>query len=491
MKKILYITLTILMLFTLVGCIKDNNNKKPEELVPEEIIPSSKELDIFYLNDFHGAVLAENGQIGISRISNLVIERKEKKPEKTLFITGGDMFQGQYISNTNRGELLVEAFNMMELDAFVLGNHEFDWGIDEIFKYFDPNTKGTKANFPLLGANVIDKRTNELPEFVKPYVIVEKDNSKVGIIGTIGDGQESSISAPRVKDYKFIDERETINKYVYEIKDEVDIIIVITHSDDQSLNDYISKLDKVELIFNGHRHMVKTGKVNNIPYLQAGTAGKALGHVNLKYILDSNGVNSVESITKNLNGNSYFELQNNNKEVDKIISKYYETIKDAYTDVIITTDENMTVDKLAYKIAEVMRIKTNAVIGIQNNGGTRGGISNNTGVTAANLFQVFPFDNQIVYTKIKGSKIKEIIRSDRFVINYDKNVIDELIDNEYYTVATNDYVFYQPNNGFLTEQLETEQVYGDMYETLLDVMKYLKETGYDYFNSNSPIFADK
>ena len=112
-----------------------------------------------------GAILynPQNSELGMAKIANYI---KNLKTENSIFVTGGDILQGQIISNSNRGALFIEIFNNLNLDAFVIGNHEFDWGLDVILPYFDPATMGIKANFPLLGANVIEKATGQRPNFI-------------------------------------------------------------------------------------------------------------------------------------------------------------------------------------------------------------------------------------------------------------------------------------------------------------------------------------
>ena len=57
----------------------------------------------------------------------------------------------------------------------VLGNHEFDWGLDVVTGYFDGNTENGEASFPLLGANVFYQGTTNIVEHIDPYTIIERD----------------------------------------------------------------------------------------------------------------------------------------------------------------------------------------------------------------------------------------------------------------------------------------------------------------------------
>jgi 2',3'-cyclic-nucleotide 2'-phosphodiesterase (5'-nucleotidase family) len=138
------------------------------------------ELNIFYINDTHGAILYNGNQMGLSKIGNLVLDERSIRPENTIFIAGGDILQGTLISNYFNGASTIDALNTIGLDAFVLGNHEFDWGLETVTEYFNPNALDLKAEFPLLGANVFLEGTTTRPDHIDAYTIIQKGNIKVG-----------------------------------------------------------------------------------------------------------------------------------------------------------------------------------------------------------------------------------------------------------------------------------------------------------------------
>src|SRR5690606_10909676 len=87
-------------LFNLDEDVIESNLTLYAKWIDETIIDEEEiELNIFYLNDLHGAVLPDVASIGLANIANLIMDEKENNPENTIFITGGDMLQGQVISN--------------------------------------------------------------------------------------------------------------------------------------------------------------------------------------------------------------------------------------------------------------------------------------------------------------------------------------------------------------------------------------------------------
>lgn len=88
-------------------------------------------LDIYSINDLHGAIEEDEYGRGLARIGNFLIEKKTTNPDNTVILVAGDMFQGTAISNLTYGGVVVEALNYIGIDAFTIGNHEFDWGFKE------------------------------------------------------------------------------------------------------------------------------------------------------------------------------------------------------------------------------------------------------------------------------------------------------------------------------------------------------------------------
>lgn len=431
---------------------------------------------IFYLNDTHGAILNDGNELGLARIGNYI---KKTKDENSIFLTGGDILQGQLISNTNKGALMMEVFNNLELDAFVIGNHEFDWGLDVVLQYFDPNTTGIKANFPILGANVKQKNNGQRPEFIDSHTIIQRGNYKIGIIGVIGDGQESSIMRLRVKDYYFSDAYTAVQETVNEIKNKVDFILVVSHDGNSTFNQKVSQLPKVFGIFNGHSHVQYSGHLNKIPYIQSGANAEAVGQVDLKFD-KSYGLRLINSDAKNINRHPYLNAEDD--EIKSIIDSYYNEISHLYTEIIIHASSFLSRDDLAYFSAKLMAKVTNSVFGFQNRGGTRAAISQGP-ITGSDVFKVFPFDNQIISAEIMGRDLKSLINNNEY--SYLDIELSTIENNQYYRVATNDYLFYSEyNERYFASVYDESVIYGDLYETFYNYLVNLKTLDYEYFETN-------
>jgi 2',3'-cyclic-nucleotide 2'-phosphodiesterase (5'-nucleotidase family) len=408
--------------------------------VRSNAVPTNVSFNIYYLNDLHGAILNINQQIGLANIGNLIMDEKEKNSETTLFLTGGDILQGQLISNWYDGASTMELLNDMQLDAFVVGNHEFDWGIDVVTQYFD-GTNMLQANFPLLGANVYEKATNNLAPVFEPYTIIEKSGIKIAVIGTMGYGLESSIAYARVKDYEFKDPVALTGFYAEKarIEDGADIVIAINHADDDYYNNSVANFTgnkRVDAIFNGHTHRAYTRTTNNKPIMQSGGNGSHVGHLRLDY-------SSTQGITgfsmRNLNQQNEVRLNFSNEMLSEKIDIYYNEIAGLY-EPIMESGVNADRNSLAVYIGRLMQEKYGADVGLHNSGGTRDSISYLEGLSYAKLHAISPFDNSVVLVDVSGQELINAIGNEtaHFRAGLSYNTINP---NETYTLALNDYIF--------------------------------------------------
>ncbi len=452
------------------------------------------ELNIYYINDTHGAILYSNNQMGLSRIGNLVMNERAIKPENTLFIAGGDILQGTLISNYFNGASTIDALNTIGLDAFVLGNHEFDWGLETVTSYFNPNTTELKANFPLLGANVFIQGTTTRPDHIDAYTIVQKGNIKVGIIGVMGYGLESSIAQSRIDGYYFDDPVIWVEQYATILRRDlgVDVVIAVTHGSSDYTNQGIAALSgyaRVDAAFNGHSHQTyvrfesRTGV--DMPVMQSGANGTALGKLSLK-------INPMKQVYEysaiNLNASSDLRLMTENPSVKAVIDEYVLIVEPLLNTVIATSSASYDRYVLTEYMAQLIRVKTGADAAFHNYGGTRAEITNGQAITVATLYQIFPFDNKIKTTQILGSSLKSFIAgtgSQNATSYKDGLSYATIIDNQYYLVATNDYIFDQTTNPFIygTNTIDTGILIRDLLE---QVMKH-QQANYGSFSINHPV----
>ena len=421
-----------------------SKNRKITVVVNQVIL--SNKLDIVYLNDFHGDLLGSTG-MGLSKIGNYIETLKAHSPN-VLFLTGGDMFQGTMISNYFHGEPVLKALNLLGNDAFTLGNHEFDWGLEETMKPLFAESFNT---IPLLAANLYYKGTNIRPNFVEPYAVFDKGDFKVGVIGLIGYSLESSIAQSRVDPYTFGDELIEVKKYAKILRNQerCDLVLVVQHNDSQWMADNVAALtgdEYVDMMFDGHSHQAYIHTVNrqgaSLKVLQTGSSGANVGHAVFER---NNGIITLKTV-ENLNNSNTLALNTNDTVINQLISGYYSEIEPFMNTVLIPATNSVNRYALSDYIAKLMRVKTGAVIGWQNLGGTRVDIPSNSLITIAKVWEILPFDNVVKTCYLLGSTISSIYSSNNHDSIYGQFGFNA---DTHYLVATNDYIFDKTDNPFI------------------------------------------
>lgn len=436
-------------------------------------------IDIYSINDFHGMIFEDNQGVGISKMGNYL---QGLNRQNSLVISAGDMFQGTAVSSMSRGKVMVDTMNYIGFDAMTIGNHEFDWGVSEITKFQDGNFENGEATFPLLAANIYDKQTDQLVSWAKPYAIVERMGLKIGIIGVIGEDQESDILASYVKDYSFEDELTAIKKYtkILRTEEKCDLVIISAHTDTQKINSTIANLTGeyyVDAVLNGHTHRYYYGEETRnsgdvpMPFVQSGCYGRYIGKITLYYSFMDKKVFecSAETIKAKL------LCTKESSDINNILSNYQEYIDISNEELGISGSYLNQKAGGAWAATALSEAYDNA-IGVVNTGGIRGNgfpIEVNDMITYGDIFEIMPFENMVRIVELKGdviiSKILAYAGSAYYIsnnVNVDSQTFNgEKIDsNKYYKVVTIDFLFEQTSKPFLYGQnrVDTTDIFRDV-----------------------------
>lgn len=450
--KILSIILIFILFIALTSC---------------EVQSSGCEKVIIYsINDFHGAIEEENGKYGAARISGFIKNDIESNSDAaTIVLSSGDMFQGSAISNHTRGEIVVDIMNEIGYDAMTIGNHEFDWGLETVLKYNDGDQSNGEANFPFLGCNILDRRTNTLPIGVEPYVVVEEKGIKIGIIGYMGQGLETSIATAMVENYYFADPVLYVKKYaeVLRTEEECDIVIASGHDGDVFVNRQLAALygdSTIDAIINGHTHarysdsLVRADGVS-ISTIQSGTGGEYIGVTTLT--IDP----ETQKVTEGMAVNRAMSASIN---VDPIVKQMVDDIvietAPVFKRELCTAGANISQVAGCLWAADALLEYTNCDVAFINSGGIRNNafpIQAGEKVTVSKVFEIMPFDNTVKMTMLKGKYIRGLLKSSGIVnstnvtgsSSSDFCINGELIEDEkLYLVAAVDYIFDQTQYPF-------------------------------------------
>lgn len=387
MKKLFTVGLNVLFIFLFITFA----NGQPAEI------------RILHVNDFHGFAEAykplgsDELLGGIAYLAAKANELRKEKP--SLLLSAGDMIQGNNWANLFQGESVIEWMNEMRFDAMVLGNHEFDFGQEVLKKRI------SEARFPILGANV------EGVERLKPYVIKELKGIKVALIGVVTEDVPLSTHPRNVAGLNFISPMKIIEKYIKELKNKIDVMVVLSHSGYPADRMLAEKVEGIDVIVGGHSHtkITKPVSIGKTLIVQAWEHGKALGVVDLT-IKDGKVIRSegrLEEIKPEEGREDRATLALLNKYKGKVDAVLNEKIGEAEVDL---DGENVRKREtnLGNFIADIMRRISGADITLINGGGIRTSIKKGE-VRVKDVYSVLPFDNYIVAIKLTGQQIREAL----------------------------------------------------------------------------------
>ena len=249
-----------------------------------------KQLVILHTNDTHSTIfpVKQNiddkeiaGRGGYLRRVNMLKEQRQQHPDLLLF-DSGDFSQGSGYYTLFKGEVEVGLMNQMGYDAVTIGNHEFDFGLDNLARIF------RMANFPIVCSNY-DCKGTVLEGLVKPYITLKRNGVKIGVFalspalkGLVFDGNCQGIT--------YLDPAETAQKYINLLRkqEKCDIVICISHlgwkESEYTDEMFLKGIEGCDLVLGGHTHTYmkqleyapdKTGKL--IPVDQNGKHGAFIG----------------------------------------------------------------------------------------------------------------------------------------------------------------------------------------------------------------------
>lgn len=220
-----------------------------------------KELVILHTNDTHSCVfpLNENladtmlaGRGGFLRRLNMIKEQRAENP-KLLLLDSGDFSQGSSYYTLFKGDVEVGLMNQMKYDAGTLGNHEFDFGLENMARLIK------MCNFPIVCCNY-DFTGTPVEGLIKPYVVLKRDGVKIGIFG-LSPQMDGLVSKDNWVGVKYLDPVKKASEVVDILrnKEKVDVVICLSHLgwdmkpliDDAQL---ISATHGIDLVLGGHSH---------------------------------------------------------------------------------------------------------------------------------------------------------------------------------------------------------------------------------------------
>ena len=439
------------------------------------------EANIIHTNDVHGRIVEEKGVIGDAKLAAVIDEERAKNPS-TLVVDAGDAFQGLPISNSSKGEERAKILNEIGYDAMAVGNHEFDFGLDEAKKYKEI------LNFPLLSSNTYINGAR----LFEASTIVDKDKNVVGdefvVIGVTTPETATKTHPKNVQGVTFTDPISEVNKVIDEIEARATAegktyknYVVLAHLGvdtttpvewrGSTLAEELSKNPKLKgkrvTVIDGHSHTVQsTTYGENVTYNQTGSYLNNIGKITYQANqLLGNPQQISAASTKNVVPNAKVAAM-----VQKIKEQYdaenAKIVRDNSPVELNGQRENVRVREtnLGNVVADALYeygqtgFSHKTDLAVTNGGGLRETISKDKPITKGSVIAVLPFGNTISQIKVTGQNIADMFTKSLGSILQEKDgktVLDE-----------NGQPLLEPSGGFL--QVSGAKVY---YDTTLPAEK--------------------
>lgn len=393
----LKLIIAVLAIGLLSGCssTRHTGTSPAPEKHTGAIVPAERQAVIFAVNDMHAAI--DN----FPKLAWIVDSLKAIYPDM-LLVAAGDNQTGNPVNDQfpEKGWPVIDLMNATGFDLSAVGNHEFDTGPDGF-----GNLTG-KADFSFVCANVSvgDHHTVK----ISPYKILTLPNGlKLAFLGLLQLGQNGipDTHPDNAKAFSFRSPFETAPEYL-RLKDSSDILIALTHlgfEDDVKLAETMPA--GIDLIIGGHSHTrVEKEQIHNgIMITQAENKLKYGTLIRLAISSDGTIQRSMQLI----------DIRNSRKEnpaIRAMVDRYNDN--PVLNEVIATaSDDFSSYEELGYLMADAQREAAGADIALMNPGGVRIDHLEKGPVTIKNVYQLDPFGNELVVTKLTGEEIYSLMRA--------------------------------------------------------------------------------
>lgn len=465
----------------------------------------AEEIIIFHTNDMHARIMKgdDKNTIGLAEIAGYVKFIKNQN-KNTLWFDAGDTLHGMPRINISDGKNMVGLLNQAGVNIFVPGNHDFNYGSEQLEKI------SKQLNFPTLSANVVRKNTHE--RIFPAYKIFQLENISVGVFGLTTPETAYKAAPKKVEAVEFLNPVDTAREIISELRPQCDILICVMHMGVDKSSEFTSEriaqeTSGIDLIVDGHSHTeLPNGlQVGNTLIVQTGCYEHKLGEV--KISADNHKITDIQA--KLLTDVDIEKISAPDKKILTSIKKIDKQSEKYFSKVVAHSDKKLSSyrglirrneSEIGNLVADAFRWKTSADIAVCNGGSIRTDLPAGD-VTRGDILSIFPFGNTLMKAEISGAKIHEMLEHSvfgypatfggflsvsgmEFTFNPDKKVGERvenifinnqpLDENKIYTIAAPDFLL---QGGDDYEMLKNLKVLGEYEATDKILAEYLNKVG--------------
>ncbi|MEX2784931.1 5'-nucleotidase C-terminal domain-containing protein [Streptococcus sp. H49] len=413
--------------------VVDNSEASSQSDGDDYPLPAAAQADnsqvtIIHTNDVHGRMQEADGVIGDAKLAAIVNQARSQG--KTLVFDSGDVFQGLPISNSSQGEDMADILNAIGFDAMTLGNHEFDFGLDQLLSLSE------KLTFPIISSNVYIDGVR----LFEAATVIDIDDTVSGdefvVIGVTTPETATKTHPNNVVGITFTDPITEVNQVIAQLEANAraegktyNHYVILAHLGidtttpvhwqgtalAQALADNELLQGKTVLVLDGHSHTVLTATYGNVTYNQTGSYLNNVGLVTLNAdrVLSAGVISAAEA-----------ESVSPDPDIAALISEI-EAKYEAETSAVIISESPVELngDRMNVRVRETNL--GNAVadalldygqtgfthqsnLAVMNGGGLRETIKAGEPVTKGDTIAVLPFGNIISQIEVSGQDIYDM-----------------------------------------------------------------------------------
>jgi 2',3'-cyclic-nucleotide 2'-phosphodiesterase (5'-nucleotidase family) len=422
-------------------------------------------LTVLHWNDFHSQNLplrlvdhdTTSPWVGGLAVFKAYVDSMRAIRPYTMALHGGDEFQGNPISTLTRGRSQIPLLNLLRPDAFELGNHEFDYGRENVEEFI------RQVNFPVLAANLIDSLKSE--PFARPFVIRRVGDLRVAIIGLIVEDLYGLTLPRNVRGLRVDAVDQTVRRYLDELRGQADLFFVLSHIGFRADSLLAVRVPELDVIVGGHSHtpLFEPREVNGVIIVQAGSRSRYLGVLDLWVDPETREIQRYEGLLLP----TYVDRITPDRRAQAVVDSLNREASSELNRVIGTLVEPWVRNyrgesNVGNWQADVIRSYTEADIAFQNSGGIRKGLPAGP-IRVRDMWEMNPFSNYFVVFPVTGRELRQILEKQvsspkeflqvsglRYRYDLSLPVGQRVVDvsvggqpldpNKSYRVATNNYV---------------------------------------------------
>lgn len=344
----------------------------------------------------------------LPRMATLIDRRRAAADGPVVVLGAGDEIGPHALSPVSQWRAPVDVLNHVGPDVDTLGNHDLDYGVEGF------TAAANASEFPWVATNLVSEDTGEPIDGAERTVVIEKDGVRVGVIGTVYEGLDGSVSDDlATAGLTVLNPVETVAEHEQRLREEedADVVVVLNHIG-VGTSEEIARATGVDAVLAGHDEVPhEPTEVEGTMVSEAEARAEYLSEITFTVadgeVTGASGrLLSTADVPKD-------------ETVSGIINEYRAEVR---LDEVVTTSETALDARFSSNyhretgygnlVTDAMRAETGADVAITNAGGIRSNAVYGPGeITGGDVFNTLPFSNTVTTVELTGSQLVETLSS--------------------------------------------------------------------------------